>query len=580
MAKKLNVEVSDYGFMDRMHGLPRSPVRKPWTSQIKNMGSSKVKTVLITAVLLCMAVEIQTQAGQFQELIFIDHQNLRYVEDSKITHFQIGEIKRNIDQAKKYGLEGYLLFAKETMEAMLTYDFEVQGIGNIGLQAFPPGSKHRREAERLRKAMREVLDYANDKGIKMYFHSNQFIFSEEVLDVIKSVTWGTAVCPGREATWAVYRGKIDEFFCLFPEIAGLQITGDETQVSVLKCQCERCRNMTFVERVNRLTNETADVAKKYNKQVQMRTWQRMGELGSPANMEQGVLDNVYFSIKNTNGDFRLPNGLDEEFLTAAVPKRLVVEFDAWREYEGHNYFPCWMGEVWAPRFKFVAKRGIPRLGVRLMWNSNKNPIFDRPWGNFVNIYTFLKLAENPNRSAQDILVQFVKEHYPPSAHQAAIELYQYSMEFQQIMYYCRGEYLANHSRVQDEDAEDNLEEIQDDGFLKTTEDFEARRRDINSAYEKAIGLVEQLGKDVPAEWIQGLKDGARVEHYVALATTDKMEAIFLQQSRKAGHTVAVSLQNLKERMDRRAQQWKTWHPDSFESMEGQEMFEPFKENRN
>jgi hypothetical protein len=322
------------------------------------------------------------------------------------------------------------------------------------------------------------------------------------------------------------------------------------------------------------------MAKKYGKEVQMRTWQRMGELDSPANMEQGVLDNVYFSIKNTDGDFRLPNGLDEEFLTAAVPKRLVVEFDAWREYEGHNYFPCWMGQVWAPRFKFVAKRGIPRLGVRLMWNSNKNPIFDRPWGNFVNIYTFLKLAENPNRSAQDILVQFVKEHYPPSAHQAAVELYRYSPEFQKTMYYLKGECLANHSRVQDEDAEDNLEEIQEQGFLKEVGDFEARRNEINNAYEKALGLIERLGKDVPAKWIQGLKDGARVEHYVALATTDKMEVIFLQQSRKAGHTVAVSLQNLRERMDRRAQQWKACHPESFESMEGEEMFEPFKENRN
>lgn len=578
MAKKLNAEVSGYGFMDRMHGLPRSPVRKPCTSQIKNMSSSKVKSVLITAVLLCMAVEIQTQAGQFQELIFIDHENLRYVEDPQITQFQIGEIKRNINQAKKYGVGGYLLFAKETMEAMLTYDFEVQGIGNIGLQAFPAGIKHRREAERLRNALREVVAYADEKGIRLYFHSNQFIFPEEVLNVIRSATWGTAVCPGREATWAVYRGKIDEFFCLFPDIAGLQITGDETQVSVLKCKCEKCANMTFVERVNCLTNETASVAKKYNKEVQMRTWQRMGELGSPANMEQGVLDNIYFSIKNTDGDFRLPNGLDEEFLTAAVPKRLVVEFDAWREYDGHNYFPCWMGGVWAPRFKFVGERGIPRLGVRLMWNSNKNPIFDRPWGNFINIYAFLKLAENPNLSAQDILEQFVKEHYPADAREAAIELYDYSTEFQRTMYYCKGEYLANHSRVQDEDAEDNLKEIQEKGFLKELGDFELRRNEIDNAYEKALGLIDGLGKDVPAEWLKSLKNGAKVEHYVALATTDKMEAIFRQQSKKAGHTVAVSLQNLKELMDRQAQQWKTWHPESFESMEGEEMFEPFKED--
>ena len=334
--------------------------------------------------------------------------------------------------------------------------------------------------------------------------------------------------------------------------------------------------MSFVERVNRLTNETATVAKKHSKEVQMRTWQRMDELDNPANMEQGVLDNVYFSIKNTDGDFRLPNDLDDEFLTGAVPNRIICEFDAWREYEGHNYFPCYMGYDWAPRFKFLAEQGIPRIGVRLMWNSNKNPIFDRPWGNFLNIYTFLKLAENPHRSGKDILQQFIKENYPPSSHQAAINLYCYSTEFQKMMYYLKGEYLANHSRVQDGDAEDNLDEIQKEGFLIEPDDFERRRSQINKVYEKAIDLTDHLGKDVPAEWIQGLKDGAKVECYVAQATIDKMEGIFLQRQRKQ-HIDAL-IQVIRDRMHRRAHGWKNWQQESYESMEGKEMFEIFKED--
>ena len=363
----------------------------------------------------------------FQELIFIDHENLRYVEGPETTAFQIEEIKRNIDKAQDYGVHGYLLFAKEMMEAMLTYDFDVPEIGHIGQQAFAAHSSHREEAERLRRGLSEVAEYAENNGVKLYFHSNQFIFKKDVLNVIKPATWGTAVCPGREATWAVYRGKIDEFFRLFPSIAGLQITGDETQVSVLKCDCEKCRNMDFVERVKHLTNETAAAARKHGKEIQMRTWQRMGELGDPSRMEEGILDNVSFSIKNTAGDFRIAHGLDEAFLTAVASNRIMCEFDAWREYTGHNYFPCYMGEAWAPRFKFLHDRGIQRIAVRLMWNSNDNPIFDRPWGNFINIYTFLKLADNPSRSAQDILDAFVKEHYPPSARKAAMDLYMFSM---------------------------------------------------------------------------------------------------------------------------------------------------------
>ena len=511
----------------------------------------------------------------FTELVFVDHINLRYVEGSERARAEAEQAKRNIDKAAQYGIDCYLLFAKESMEAILTYDFDIPSIGNIGRQAFPRDSKHRRTAGYMRQALSDVVEHAKSKKVKLFFHSNQFIFPEEVLKVIRPATWGTAVCPGREATWAVYRGKIDEFFRLFPDICGLQITGDETQVSVLQCKCEKCKDMTFVKRLNRLTNETAAIARKYGKEVQMRTWQRMGELGNPANMEQGILDNVSFSIKNTDGDFRLPHGLDKQFLTAAIPSRIICEFDAWREYEGHNYFPCYMGNDWAQRFQFLQKKGIKRIAVRLMWNSNKNPIFERSWGNYVNLYTFLKLSENPTLDGQEILRMFVQAHYPENSRQAAIDLYNFSQNFQRTIYYIKGElYNANHSRVQDDDAREDLEDSQKDfRFLTNREDFEERREEINAAYTKAVELVEQLGSDVSSEWIQGLKDGARVERYIALSSTDKMEMLFLLQRRKSGQNVSDAIDKVKRRMEERIEEWKEWDHISYDDMEGKAVLE-------
>ncbi len=522
---------------------------------------------------LCYIV-IPVYAGVFKERIFIDHENLRYVEDEELTQFQVNEIKRNIDEAVDRKIDSYLLFAKETMEAMLTYDFEVEGIGNIGKQAFPSGSEHRERDQRLQQALREVVDYAKQKGVKLYFHSNQFIFPDEVLRTIRPATWGTAVCPGREATWEVYRGKINEFCSMFPELAGLQITGDETQVSVLSCDCVQCSSIDFPERVRMLTNATAEVAKQYGMEVQMRTWQRMGELGDPSQMDEGVLDNVYFSIKNTDGDFRLEHDLDKEFLTSAVPERIVCEFDAWREYTGNNYFPCYMGNNWAPRFQFLQEKGIPRVAVRLMWNSNKNPIFDRPWGNYINIYAFLKLSENPSLEGQNILQMFVEEHYPQGAQQAAIDLYNYSYDFQKVMYYIDGQhYNADHARVQDEDAKGDLEDAQEEGFLTSRADFETRRKRIKDAYSKAVSLVEQLGDDVPSEWKQSLKDGARVQYYVALSSTDKMEMYYLIELQYSGETVDGAIAEVKQRMEVRANEWEDWDADSFDDMQGDDVFD-------
>ena len=105
----------------------------------------KLTFFIVSMFLIVACGEIQGMS--FKELIFIDHENLRYVEGKNVTQFQVNQIKQNIDQAKKYGVSGYLLFAKETMEAMLTYDFDVEGIGNIGEEAFPPDSMHRRQAE-------------------------------------------------------------------------------------------------------------------------------------------------------------------------------------------------------------------------------------------------------------------------------------------------------------------------------------------------------------------------------------------------------------------------------------------------
>ena len=509
----------------------------------------------------------------FSEIIFIDHNNLRRVRDEQVIRIQVEQIRKNLDQAARYGVDTYLLFANDTMDAMLTYDFDVPGIGHIGRQAFPEGGEHRLRAVYLRAALNEVLDYAKQKKIRVFFHSNQFIFPQEVLGVIKPAIWGTAICPGREVTWQIYRAKLEEFFQLFPGIAGLQVTGDETQVSVLECRCDQCSRLSFAARVNRLTRETAQVCQRYGKEVQMRTWQRMAELeeeSHPSKMAEGLPANVFFSIKNTRGDFEMVNPMDEVFLTAADPSRLVVEFDAWREYEGNNYFPCYMGDIWAPRMKFIYDRHIRRIAVRLLWQSDKNPIFERPWGNFVNLYAFLAFAQAPARSPDEILKEFVRKYYPASTRKAAFDLYKFSTDFQRSLYYLKGINTADHSRVQDDDAITDLAKIQKAGFFTKPEHFEQRRAEIERFCRKANELVDRMGSEIPAEWRKGLKDGIRVERYQALGTADKTEAIFWKNQPNS-HKMAEVVVRIKGRL----KEWKAWDPDSYLAMHAENMLRDY-----
>ncbi|MBD3377938.1 hypothetical protein GF406_23110 [candidate division KSB1 bacterium] len=516
-----------------------------------------------------MACQSASDEKIFNERIFIDHQNLRYVEDPETIAFQVRSAKGNIEQATEYGIDTYLFFAKETFEAMLNYDFNVEGIGHIGQKSFPRGGTHRQTAEYLRAAFREVIDFAQQRNIRVFFHSNQFIFPDQVLKTIKPVVWGTAVCPGRQPTWEIYRKKLDEFLRLFPGIAGFQVTGDETQVSVLECDCDSCSHMSFVDRVNLLTQMTAEVCEEHGKQVQMRTWQRMSELEEekhPSQMGEGLPENVFFSIKNTEGDFHLIHAADETFLHAVDPHRVIVEFDAWREYNGNNYFPCFMGAIWAPRFRLLKDLGIKRIAVRLNWNSNKNPIFAMPWGNNINIFAFLKLSQDPLRSAEDILTEFVEHTFPATARQAAIDLYSFSPEFQETIYYIKSRYNANHSRVQDDDAVDDLRYLQQSGLFIHSDDFDKRRQKITSVCEKAHRLVGQLGEEVPQEWIDALKIGIRVEQFVALGTTDKMEAIYWQQKNNA-----LQFERIVQKLKQHQKEWQVFHPESYDSMNGEDL---------
>jgi hypothetical protein len=529
------------------------------------------KKLLFIAAWFCLLS--CSQHGQsvkaFDELVFIDHQNLRYIEDSTKVEFQVREAMNNMEKAAQFGVGTYLFFAKETFDAMLDLDSPVPGIGSIGQQAFAPESVHRRTGAYLRAALREALDYAKTKNIRVFYHSNQFIFANEALEVIKPAVWGTTICPGRDITWLIYREKLREFLTMFPDIAGFQVTGDETQVSVLECRCDSCRQLSFVDRVNLLTRETAKVCEEYGKELQMRTWGRMGELlaeSSPARMGDGLPENVFFSIKNTNGDFHINNPVDELFIRAADPKRVVVEFDAWREYEGHNYYPCYMGDIWAPRFMLLQELGIRRIAVRLNWNSNKNAIFANPWGNQVNIYTFLKLAENPQRPADDILRAFVREYYPQSSQDAAFALFKYSSDFQKAIYYAHGFYNANHSRVQDADARTLLEALQKDGLFTAPEHFSRRREQIEQACKQAQSLVDALGPDIPAGRLHTLRQGIMVERMVALASTDKMEAWFWKKQQEESEYNKV-----RERLREAQRNWQAFDAGSYAAMNGAEM---------
>jgi len=356
---------------------------------------------------------IHVEAKAFKDLQVIDHWNLRYYReyDEFSLDEQVAQIKRNMDIAAQLGFTSYLLFQKDAFPELLTW-----------------AGRHEPDRE-LRRAVRDVLDYATVCRLKLYLHCNEFMWPDNV-----DVPYGDT-----PQAWQTYSNAIRELVAIYPDIAGFEVTADETSGA-----------LDTKEGVLKFHNETAHALNSDGRLrfALMRTWQRVDALGSPATLGQGDHPNVLFSIKNTSGDFKIAHEMDEDFFRiAGQANRLLVEFDAWREYETHNIFPVYLGDYWAPRIRAMAKMGVQRIGVRFNWNSGQFAITERLWANWVNIFTFVRLAEHPQADPDDILREFVKLYYPHQARQTAFDIYKMSFSFVRNLYYSEGENITDHGRV-------------------------------------------------------------------------------------------------------------------------------------
>lgn len=467
-------------------------------------------------------------ASGLTDVAFIDHYNLRgYSEGESATRQQLAQLKLNLEQAAALGVTHYVLFMGDTFEGLLTYDFDMDGVGRVG-QVFRQGGSDRARAAFLRDMLRQAVDYATARGVKLIVNTNQFQIAKPVYRLLSERLAGTAgapVCPGREDTWRLYRGKLGEFLGLFPEVVGLQVTADEAAYSILDCQCDYCRQLSPTDRVNRLARETAAMVG--GREVQLRAWQFLPALDTydPARMFDGLPDNVVMSIKSVSADFLLNGKFDDRLIGAGDGARQIVEFDAWREYDGHNYFPTYLGDQWAAHVRAAAARGIRRYAVRLNWNNGDNPIFGLPWGNVVNVALLQGLARNPYADPDRLLRRFIADRFPAEARAAAFTVYKLSTRLKEAAYFLDDDYLAHHTRLP-KDLERTTEiyaTVQD--RLQTVADFRRRRAALDDVYATLAQALDALDGSAPPAWVAGLRRGARMDWFVGMGLLNQMQAV-------------------------------------------------------
>ncbi len=525
------------------------------------------------------------------EIELIDHASFRrFSPEPEVYEADMRQLRANLDAARDRGIRRYVIFGDD-LERLLTYDFEIEGIdgieGPLGAAAFPAGGAWRREAALYRDLLRWAIDEATARDIELVYHGNQIELPEPILEVVQgSVAEGETICADRELTWRLYRAKMTELFDALPGLAGLQITADETEQGLGDCDGPDLDPDTpegaeaLLARVERLLNETAAVARPRGIEIEGRSWGRIYALHEqldPARMFDGLEAGIVLSLKNTRGDFHLHSPLSP-LIGQGDGRRQVMELDAWREHQGWNLYPCYMGDAWADRIAAARAAGLRRLSVRIGWDQQVQPLFDLPWGNLVNLAVLQGLAEDPAADPDALLEAWIDETWPEGSREAAFDLYKASPELMAAVHAQGPEPATDHSRIfRLRDGDDPFDRIdgrlgwlQKADQLVTTEDFAERHQAIDAAYAEARAGIDALGEAAPQDWRQALARGARAQWRVGRGATDQLWLRFWARD-EAPEAPVGAIDALASRAVSDGADWRVEDPASFEILEGDQL---------
>lgn len=525
----------------------------------------------------------------FSERFFIDHHNLRHFNsvtrdpnnvDIEWLRKDTDRAKANMDKAAQYGMNGYVLFS-QSFEEVLNYDFPIPGFSG---KIYSDNHPHRSAGKIVGEYLREASEYGKSLGIKVYFHCNQFAMTPEAFEALNPIIAGTArVCPGKDVVWEIFRNKITEFFTLFPAMAGLQLTTSETQVSATSCNCPDCQHLSAEDRFARMAREAWAACSAMGKGLQFRTWGEIMEWDEKyLRMISLLPEKVVISTKNTLTDFHLSDPPSR--LIGVGDRAQIIEFDCWGEYYGWNQFPCYMGDQFSERFRICADKGIQQVAGRVNWEPRANFLFDHPYGNEVNMFTFAKLTQDPYRDPDDILGEWLSERVPESVISKAMEFYKLTYQAQYTWLNFNNFNCNDHSRVYQlqgrPDFRHRLDfqvgELAQEGFRFEPTVIAQQRKEIAQRFDECGKAMQILKGHIPDVEYTYMESSLTNQCYCSQGIADCLEMYGYMLARDRGEKLP-DLSSLESEIKRKASEWCAFDEDNFKLMMGPNVTAVFEE---
>jgi len=283
--------------------------------------------------------------------------------------------------------------------------------------------RQRENGENLLKIEKE----ASDLGLCVVGGGDEFQFPSQVLerdDILDLTELGDdrEFCVASEATWEMYRAKYREYVRRFPCVdfcilrlgenyshltGGAYVGNGVYHFGVRKPYCQRCKDLSYDERIAKVINETAAILCPSPIQYIHRTWDtRQDLIHGNDEVYQKILarvdqrEKILWSIKYTKTDFWRYNFPNPCIGVGGVKQ--MVEFQCQREYEGKGAYPNYIGRGVAEGHRYAADKrcvGVWHWHHGGGWGGPK--VVDDMW-NQANIYACAHLAWDPEANPKEL----------------------------------------------------------------------------------------------------------------------------------------------------------------------------------
>lgn len=260
--------------------------------------------------------------------------------------------------------------------------------------------------------LRDLLKQAQRKGLEVWIEVKEIEFSDEVTEKFPQLCKNGIICP-TEPVWFEYLYvKTDEFFELYPSVAGIILSPGSPESRAFlsagkKCNCERCRATDFGDWCYDIIMAIYGSVQAHGKKLAVRDFvYTPDDHEKLARIITRTPDDVIFCIKTSPRDF-WPT-FPENPMLGRFPDRVQwVEYDTFGQFYGWGVCPSIMLKDLRERLGYARAQGVTGALIRTEWERVDVSAFDHL--NKINLIAAAQFTQSLETTDEEIVLRWLRE---------------------------------------------------------------------------------------------------------------------------------------------------------------------------